>query len=62
MAIRAAYHESEGDTFIALTGDLRDIALVDEDVSGRVAMHKGVLNASLVIQFSSQRIAAAYHS
>jgi hypothetical protein len=62
MATCGVYHKSEGDIFTTLTSGLQNIMLVNEDVSECVAMHEEVLKASLVIWFSSQRIAATYHS
>jgi hypothetical protein len=61
VATCGAYRGSKGGTFVTLTSDLQNIMLVNEDMSGRIAMHEEVFNASLVIQFSLQRIAAAYH-
>jgi hypothetical protein len=49
VATCGVYRKSEGDTFVTLTGGLQNIVLVNEDMSGHVAMCKEVLNTSLVI-------------
>lgn len=62
LATGGAYREIGGAVFAARTGILRKMEFVDEDVSERGIVREEARKASLAMRFSSQSIAAAYHS
>ena len=62
LAIGGVYREIGGAVFAARTGTLRKTEFVDEDISEQGIVREEARKALLAMRFSSQSIAAAYHS
>ena len=62
VAIGGANREMGGGGLGNFAGSLRNMLLLEGNVSGCATVREAVRNASFAIRFSSHKIAASYHS